>query len=94
MLHFAIHGVSAILSKPSLAAKLLSETITWRGLTIANLSLHEELIACKLAAETRLGFDDGLHYYFAKHMGISIISFDKDFDSLDIKRFEPHEIIV
>lgn len=92
MLHFAIHGISAILGRPDLVAKLIAEILTWRGLTITNLSIHEELAACELASRVELDFDDGLHYYFAKIRGMPIVSFDKDYDNLDIKRIEPHEI--
>lgn len=92
MLHFAIHGISAILGKPDLVAKLIAEILTWRGLTIADLSLNDELMASELASKVGLDFDDGLHYYFAKSRNMPVVSFDKDFDNLDIKRREPHEI--
>ncbi|MGC8848860.1 MAG: type II toxin-antitoxin system VapC family toxin [Candidatus Bathyarchaeia archaeon] len=94
MLHFAIHGISTILGKPKLIAKLLAEILTWRGLAIADLSIHEEIMACEAACKTGLDFDDGLHYYFAKNKSIPIISFDKDFDKLDVKRMEPQEIMI
>lgn len=94
LLHFALHGISAILGKPDLVANLIEEILTWRGLIIADLSIHEELMACELASRVGLDFDDGLHYYFAKSRRIPILSFDKDFDNLDIKRIEPHEIML
>ncbi|MCS7125847.1 MAG: PIN domain-containing protein [Aigarchaeota archaeon] len=94
MLHFAIHAISAMLGNPDLVAKLLTEISSWRGLTIVDLSIHDGLVACELASRTGLDFDDGLHYYLAKRRNIPIVSFDKDFDKLDIKRIEPHEIIV
>ncbi|MEM3816149.1 MAG: PIN domain-containing protein [Candidatus Bathyarchaeia archaeon] len=94
MLHFVIHGISAILGKPDLVAKLLAEILSWRGLTIVDLSVSDELTACEIASRLGLDFDDGLHYHFAKTRNLSIISFDKDFDNLDIRRIEPHEITV
>ena len=93
MLHFAVHGISAILGKPDLVAKLIAEILTWRNLIIVDLPIYEELAACELASKVGLDFDDGLHHYFAKVRGIPIVSFDKDFDNLDIKRVEPHEIL-
>lgn len=93
ILHFTIHGISAILGKPELVSKFLSEITTWRGLSIVNLPLQEELIACELANKVNLDFDDGLHYYFSKKISVPIISFDKDFDKTDIKRLEPKEVI-
>lgn len=94
ILHFAVHGISVILGKPVLAAKLLAEILTWRGLTIADLSINEELAACEVASKVGLDFDDGIHYYFAKSRSMPILSFDKDFDGLDIERVEPHEVAV
>jgi len=93
MLHFTIHGISAILGNPTLVAELLSELLSWKGLTIVDLSLEEELAACGMAESIGLDFDDGLHYYFAKSRSIPIVSFDKDFDKTDIERLEPHEVL-
>lgn len=92
MLHSAIHGISAILGKPDLVARFLSELTTWRGLTIVDLALDEEAIAAETAGKIGLDFDDGIHYYFARKKNIPIISFDKDFDKTDIKRLEPQNI--
>ena len=92
MLHFAIHGISAILGRPDVVSKFLSEINTWKGLSIVDLSIEEEIVACELASKTGLDFDDGLHYYLSKKKNIPIISFDKDFDKTDVKRLEPNQI--
>ncbi len=92
VLHFTIHGISAILGKPALVSKFLSEIMSWKGLTIINLSIDEEHAAAKLAEKTGLDFDDGLQYYFAKKKNIPIISFDRDFDKTDVKRLEPSQL--
>lgn len=93
ILHFTIHGISAILGKPDIVAKFLSELSTWKGLIIADLSIEEEKAAAEIAKNIDLDFDDGLHYYFAKKKNILIVSFDKDFDKTDINRIEPREIL-
>ena len=36
---------------------------------------------------------DGLHYYVAKKLGAMIVSYDKDFDGLDVKRLEPQDLL-
>jgi len=92
ILHFTLHGISAILGKPKLVSKFLSEILTWRGLAIVNLTVEEELIASELASRVGLDFDDGLQYYCAKKLGLIIVSFDKDFDKTDVKRVEPKEV--
>ena len=93
MLHFTLHGVSAILGKPRLVSSLLSELASWQGLTIVDLSLEEELLAADLADKVGLDFDDGLQYYFAKKRRIPIVSYDKDFDDTDIERVEPSQLL-
>lgn len=93
MLHFTLHGVSAILGEPRLVSSLLSELASWQGLTIVDLSLEEELLAADLADKVGLDFDDGLQYYFAKKRRIPIVSYDKDFDDTDIERVEPSQLL-
>nr|WP_243666302.1 PIN domain-containing protein [Vulcanisaeta sp. JCM 16159] len=55
--------------------------------------VDEEAMAAELAFKVGLDFDDGLHYYYAKKMGLKLISFDKDFDKTDIERLEPHDVL-
>lgn len=93
VLKFTIHGISAILGNPNLVSKFLAEINTWRGLAIVDLSIEEMILSCKIAEETNLDFDDSLHYYFAKTHNIPIVSFDKDFDNVDIERVEPIDIL-
>ena len=92
-LHFTIHAVSAILGKPDLVSKFLSEVSTWRGLTIIDSRIDDEVMAAELASRVGLDFDDGLHYYYAKKLGLKLVSFDKDFDRVDVERLEPHEAL-
>ena len=93
VLHFTIHAVSAILGKPDLVNKYLSELSTWRGLVIIDSPIDEEVMASELASRVGLDFDDGLHYYYAKKMGLKLVSFDKDFDKTGIERLEPHDVL-
>lgn len=90
ILHFTIHGISAILGKPELVSKLIAEVSSWRGLQVIATSLDEELAAAEKAVNMGLDFDDGLQYYAAKKRGLTIISYDEDFDKTDIKRKEPN----
>ncbi|MEZ0290250.1 MAG: PIN domain-containing protein [Sulfolobales archaeon] len=93
ILRFTVHGIAAILGKPNLVAKFLSEIQTWRGLTVADLTLEEEILACELGDKIGLDFDDSLQYYFAKKKQTLIISYDRDFDKTDIKRVEPNQVL-
>ena len=66
ILHFTLHRISALLGRPELVARLLSEVATWRGLTVVGTTVQEEVAACQLAAEVGLDFDDGLAYYLSR----------------------------
>lgn len=89
--HFILHGVSALLGKPELVAKFLAEVSTWRGLSIVETTVQEEIAACQLAAEAGLDFDDGLVYYVARQLRVPVVSYDRDFDRTDVGRVEPAE---
>ncbi|AFA39861.1 putative nucleic acid-binding protein, contains PIN domain [Pyrobaculum oguniense TE7] len=93
VLQFAVHGVSAILAKPELVEIFLSEIATWRGLEIVKSDLGDEIEAARAATRVGLDFDDGLHYNYAKKLGVPIVSFDRDFDKTDVKRLEPRDAI-
>lgn len=93
MLHFALHGISAILGEPRLVSRFLREVATWRGLRVLDLGVEEEALAAELAEKVGLDFDDGLHYYAAKKLNAAIVSYDRDFDALDVERLEPGEAI-
>jgi predicted nucleic acid-binding protein len=91
VLHFTLHGISAILGDPKLVSRFLSEITTWRGLTVVDVPIDEEIVASELANGMGLDFDDGLQYYYAKKAGLQIVSFDRDFDKTDVKRVEPKD---
>ena len=41
-----------------------------------------------------LDFDDTLQYYVAKKLGVdALVSFDKHFDKVDIRRLEPRDLL-
>jgi predicted nucleic acid-binding protein len=92
ILHLTFHGISAILGKPEIVVKFLSEILSWRGLYVVDFFLEEEIIASEQAIKLNLDFDDGLQYYYANKAGIKIISFDKDFDKTNIQRIEPKDV--
>ncbi len=94
MLHFAIHGISAILGEPSLVARFLAEISTWRGLSVVDLSVKEEAMAARSVEGLGLDFDDGLHYYVARERQLKIVSFDRDFDKVGLERLEPGQVAI
>ena len=52
------------------------------------------MAASMLMESIGLDFDDSLHYYVAKKLGVeAIISFDKHFDRVDLVRKEPSDFL-
>ncbi|MEM2678718.1 MAG: PIN domain-containing protein, partial [Thermofilaceae archaeon] len=66
---------------------------TWRGIEVVETTVEDEILACELAGAKGLDFDDGLVYYLAKRLRVPIVSYDKDFDGLDVERLEPGEAL-
>ncbi len=53
----------------------------------------EELETIKLSKKLNLDRDDAIQYYICKTYNFKIVSFDKHFDSTDVERIEPKNII-
>ena len=93
---FSIHSISVILSSLGKFTELeefLSDIEYFKGLSIFNTTITQEIEITKLAQKEKLDFDDALHFWIAKNFNLKIVSFDKHFDKLRIKKVEPSEII-
>jgi len=53
----------------------------------------EERDALLLTKQLPLDFDDAFHYYIAKKYHLTLVSFDRDFDSTDPRRSTPHAFL-
>jgi predicted nucleic acid-binding protein len=93
--HFSVHSVEAIMrSKGSELTSFLRTLDQTTGLYVFDTTLSDEVSVSILSGSTKLDFDDAIQYFAAKALGASsIISFDKDFDGLDIPRLEPREVL-
>jgi predicted nucleic acid-binding protein len=91
---FSVHAMEAILggkAKDKLNPFLRGLEQT-QGLSIYDTSTTDEIAASMVMERIERDFDDSLQYYVAKKLGVqSIVSFDKDFDGLDIPRREPKD---
>lgn len=93
---FTIHSIEVVLDRKKLYEPLID--FLWdihktKGLKRFDTSTIEELEAVKLARGLNLDFDDTLQYYICKTHNFKIISFDKHFDSTDVVRVEPENIL-
>jgi predicted nucleic acid-binding protein len=93
---FSVHAIEAMLgdkSEEKLTAFLRGLEQTHR-LTVHDTSTEDEVAVSLLKGKIGRDFDDSLQFYVAKKLGAqSIVSFDGDFDGLDIPRREPKDIV-
>lgn len=92
--HFTVHAVEAVLGSGEPLIAFLRNLENSEGLTIIDTGISEEISAAMLAERISLDFDDALQYYAARRYGAeAIVSFDEHFDSLDVPRVEPSELV-
>lgn len=91
--HFTVHAIEAQLGdKEDKLETVLNALQKSIGLELHNSTLVEEKKATLHMNE--LTFDDALHYFVAEKEGIdTIVSLDSDFDSTDLERKEPSDLI-
>ncbi|EQD56804.1 PilT domain-containing protein [mine drainage metagenome] len=91
---FSIHAIEAIIGKGELIGTFLRDVNSSIGLRLYDTNTQDEIAVTLFQEASKLDFDDALQYFVAKKLGAeSIISFDRDFDNLDIKRLEPNQVI-
>lgn len=94
---FAVHSIIVLmdsLGRLDGLEKFLSSMRAYKGLYVYPTSIVEEIRAVRIARERGLDMDDAIQYSAALTIGAeAIVSFDRDFDGLDIPRVEPRDII-
>jgi predicted nucleic acid-binding protein len=94
---FSVHSIMVLLDRLNRPEKLKTFLLSltgYRGLAVHYTSIAEEVRAVELAQEKKLDIDDALQYAVALSIGAdAIVSFDEDFNNLEIPRLEPVEII-
>ena len=93
---FTLHGIEVILDRLKKTRELerfLDRVVNAKGLTVYPTSPEEEKAAIGFEKKFSLDFDDALHYYVARTLDLTLISFDRDFDRTDIKREESAAIL-
>jgi predicted nucleic acid-binding protein len=91
---FSIHAIEAILGKVENVASFLRNVEGSIGLQVYETDTNDELAAALMQSKTKLDFDDSIQFYVARKIGVSsIVSFDKHFDNLDVKRTTPSQYL-
>ncbi|MCL4337033.1 MAG: PIN domain-containing protein [Candidatus Thermoplasmatota archaeon] len=90
---FSMHAIQAILKNPEHTSVNIHNVNTSIGLKVYDTNTSDEIAIALLMKEVKLDFDDTLQFYVAKRIGAEgIVSFDKDFDKVDINRLEPAQV--
>ncbi len=94
---FTIHSIMILLEKFGRIKELKTFLLSlraYKGLWIYYTSILDELRAVDIVIEGKLDIDDAIQYSAALATGSQgIVSFDRDFDFLEIPRLEPQEIV-
>jgi len=86
---FTVHAIEAVLNKSELILAFLRNIQDLLGLNVYDTSTEDEMAASMLMDKIKLDFDDAVHYYLAKKLGVeAVVSYDKHFDKTDLKRKE------
>jgi predicted nucleic acid-binding protein len=92
--HFTIHAIEAVLARGDKMLDFVRAIEGSKGLTVSESTISDELTAAILTGKIGRDFDDSLQYFMAKKIGAKyIVSFDTHFDSLDIPRRSPSEVL-
>ena len=76
---FTLHSIEVILfssNQIDLLISFLEQLTIFKGLTIYPTNLEEEKEVAELIRKLNLDFDDSLHYYVAKKLGLQLVSFE------------------
>ena len=91
---FTIYAIAALLNNSTLILAFLRNVEGSLGLDVYETGVEEEMAAAMLMDKVKLDFDDAVQYYLAKKLGVeAIVSYDRHFDTVDIKRKEPSEFL-
>jgi predicted nucleic acid-binding protein len=92
--HFSLHSVEAVIGEGDGLLDFLRNVENSIGLSVHDTDVSDEIAVSLLSKTLGRDFDDSLQYYLAKKLGVDcIVSFDRHFDGLDVKRSEPSELL-
>jgi uncharacterized protein len=90
---YSIGIITSRLKKEEVFAAFLSDLLEETGIKRIALSLADLQDLLSTMSEHDLDFDDAYQYVAARNNDLILVSFDKDFDSTDMKRKTPAMIM-
>ncbi|MFQ5951227.1 MAG: type II toxin-antitoxin system VapC family toxin [Candidatus Geothermarchaeales archaeon] len=95
---FSIHSIMLVmdgLGKLPELGTFVASLSAYRGLLVYADTLEDKIRAVSTSQEEELDIDDSIQYSVAKELKVrGIVTFDRDFDDLDIPRLEPRDVLV
>jgi predicted nucleic acid-binding protein len=92
---FSLHTIGVIYLREHKSRKFLTfvhEDIIASGIRVISLTTDNFSKITEAANRFHLDFDDAYQYAVAERYGLSIVSFDKDFDRTEKGRLEPQDL--
>jgi predicted nucleic acid-binding protein len=90
---FSLHSIEAVFRSGLLVA-FLGNIDRSLGLSVYDTDTVEESQVADVANEMGLDFDDAIQFYVARKLRVEcIVTFDKHFDGLDVRRVEPKNLL-
>ncbi|MEM3501829.1 MAG: type II toxin-antitoxin system VapC family toxin [Candidatus Bathyarchaeia archaeon] len=84
MSKFTVHASETTLNESMSILTFLRNVQNLLGLDVHETRVEEEAAASVLMNKVKLDFDDALHYFTAKKLGVeAIVSYDRHFDTVD-----------
>ena len=92
---FSLHTIGVIYLREHKSREFLTfvdEDIIASGIRVISLTIDNFSKITEAAGRFHLDFDDAYQYAVAEQYGLSIVSFDKDFDRTEKGRVEPQDL--
>jgi len=92
---YSVHSIAVVLEhkgRKHLIPDVLHSLSTFKGLTLLQATIHQMEEIARLSEKTGLDFDDAYQLFFARRMGLKVVSYDHHFDR-HTSRLEPQDIL-
>jgi len=92
---YSLHSIGLLLFRKNLHEvfwQFIEDMIVRSGLLMASLDIEDMKQVIEASQKFRIDFDDAYQYTIAKKYGLTLVSFDEDFNRTDIGRKLPSEI--
>lgn len=93
---FALHSVGLLLFRQKqygVFRQFLNDMVFQTGMEVTSLSVEDMDSVLRAAQRFNLDFDDSYQYVAATKVGLTVVSFDRDFDRTESGRKTPDQVL-